>query len=141
MQHSLDDIGGAQELALHRLGIAKEDLTSAKRNLAQDDYKTANNRAYYAIYHAICACMALDFVAYKSHGQTIGAFNRDYIHQGVFSKEIGRKISRAQEVRHESDYNDFYVVSKAETSEQIATATELIDIVEKYIAEKISKEQ
>ena len=26
MQHSLDDIGGARELALHRINVAKDDL-------------------------------------------------------------------------------------------------------------------
>ena len=49
----LDDVGGAKELAIHRLQVAKEDLESAKRNLKDNDYRTANNRAYYSIYHAI----------------------------------------------------------------------------------------
>ncbi len=129
----LDDVGGAKELAIHRLQVAKEDLESAKRNLKDNDYRTANNRAYYSIYHAICACMALKFEAYKSHSQTLGAFNRDYVHSGAFPKEIGKRISKAQEVRHESDYNDFYIVSNDETKEQIKTAEELIKLAEIFI--------
>ena len=34
MQHELDDIGGAKELAAYRLEVAKEDLASAERCLA-----------------------------------------------------------------------------------------------------------
>ena len=132
MQSEMDDIGGAKELALHRLGVAKEDLDAAKRNMKVDDFRTANNRAYYAIYHGICACMALRFEAYKSHAQTLGVFNRDYVHKGFFPKEIGRRISKAEEIRHESDYNDFYVVSKSETEEQIETADEFIKLVEDF---------
>ena len=32
MQHELDDIGGARELALHRIGVAKDDLEAAEMN-------------------------------------------------------------------------------------------------------------
>lgn len=32
MQHNLDDIGGAMELALYRLSIAKEDLEAAEES-------------------------------------------------------------------------------------------------------------
>ena len=77
--------------------------------------------------------MALKFEAYKSHSQTLGAFNRDYVHSGAFPKEIGKRISKAQEVRHESDYNDFYIVSNDETKEQIKTAEELIKLAEIFI--------
>lgn len=30
MQHNLDDIGGAKELALHRINVAKDDLEASK---------------------------------------------------------------------------------------------------------------
>lgn len=30
MQHNLDDIGGARELAMHRISVAKEQLETAK---------------------------------------------------------------------------------------------------------------
>ena len=135
MQNKLDDIGGAKELAFHRLSVAKADLGSAERNLTQNDLRTANNRAYYAIYHAICACMATQFKAYKSHNQTLGAFNKDYVHKGIFPKDIGRRISKCQEVRHESDYNDFFMVSREETENQVATSREFIDLVERYLNE------
>ena len=60
-------------------------------------------------------------------------FNRDFVHTGIFPKEISRKISRAQEVRHASDYDDFYIVSAEDTKEQLETAAEVVDMVEKYL--------
>ena len=33
MQHNLDDIGGARELARHRINVAKDDLETAEMNL------------------------------------------------------------------------------------------------------------
>ena len=93
MQHELDDIGGARELALHRIGVAKDDLEAAEMNFDGGYYRSSNNRAYYAIFRAISACLALEFKAYKQHAQVIGNFNKDFVHTGVFPKEIGRKIS------------------------------------------------
>ena len=132
MQRELDDIGGAKELAKYRLDVALQDLEAAERCFSENDYRTANNRAYYAIFRAISACLALEFKAYKQHGQVLGNFNKDFVHTGIFPKDMARKISRAQEVRHASDYDDFYVLSIKETREQIDTARELIRMVEEY---------
>ena len=51
----------------------------------------------------------------------------------MFPKEIGRKISRAQEVRHASDYDDFYIVSIEDAKEQLETAKEVVAMVEQYL--------
>ena len=125
MPHSLDDIGGAKELALYRLNAAKEDLETAELNFEKGHYRASNNRAYYAIFRAISACLALEFKAYKQHSQVIGNFNKDFVHTGIFSKE--------QEVRHASDYDDFYIVSVDDAKEQIETAKEVVEMVEKYL--------
>lgn len=106
MRSDLDDVGGAKELALHRLAIAREDLEAAEISFESGHYRSSNNRAYYAIFRAISACLALQFKAYKQHSQMIGNFNKDFVHAGVFPKEISRRISRAQEVRHSSDYDE-----------------------------------
>lgn len=139
MQLELNDFGGAKELANYRLKVAREDLDAAKINLKEGYLRTANNRAYYAIFHAISACLALEFKAYKQHSQVIGNFNKDFVHTGVFPKEISRRISRAQEVRHASDYDDFYVVSIEDVKEQIVTAEDVFEMVKKYLMEKAEK--
>ena len=86
MQHELNDVGGAVELAKYRLQVAKEDLESARRSYDCSDYRTANNRAYYSIFRAISACLALEFKSYKQHGQVLGNFNKDFVHTGISLK-------------------------------------------------------
>ena len=133
MQLNLDDTGGARELAVYRFSAAKEDLEVAQLNFKSGHYRASNNRAYYAIFRAISACLALEFKAYKQHAQVIGNFNKDFVHTGIFPKEISKKISRAQEVRHASDYDDFYIVSIEDAKEQLETAREVIDMVGEYL--------
>lgn len=133
MQLNLDDTGGAKELALYRISVAKEDLSVAEMNFESGHYRASNNRAYYAIFRAISACLALNFKSYKQHAQVIGNFNKDFVHTGIFPKEISRKISRSQEVRHASDYDDFYIISVEDAKEQLDTAKEVVRMVEEYL--------
>lgn len=44
MQPKLDDIGGARELAMHRLTVAKDDLTAAEQSFEGKHYRASNNR-------------------------------------------------------------------------------------------------
>ena len=104
---------------LPELEVSKEDLETAKMNLQAEHYRAANNRAYYSIYHAVTAVLALENVSYKRHKDTIANFNKNYIKTEIFPRELGRRISKAEIVRHDSDYNEFYLVTKDETKEQI----------------------
>lgn len=36
----------------------------------------------------------------------------------IFPRELGRKIVKAEEIRHASDYDTFYIASKMITAEQ-----------------------
>ena len=50
----------SKEFSKHRLEQAKEDLFDAELCYKNHRYKAANNRAYYAIFHAIRAVLALE---------------------------------------------------------------------------------
>ena len=45
---------------------------------------------------------------------------------------MGRKIGEAEEIRHASDYDDFYIASREESERQVAVADEFIQLTEKY---------
>ena len=128
------------DLAIYRLERAKTDLQSARVLFDVAEYRGANNRAYYAIYHAITAVHALDGRAYKRHKDALANFNKDYIRTEIFPKVMGRKISEAQEIRHASDYDDFYIATKAEALEQIETAEKLISLIDRYCRQRIGAE-
>ena len=124
--------GTYRDLARYRVEQAYMDVKSAKMLLEINDYRGANNRVYYAIYHAISVVYALEEKAYKRHKDALGNFNKDYIRTEVFPKEYGKRIVKAEEIRHASDYNDFYIAKKEDTIKQIETAELLIALVEDY---------
>ena len=132
-QHNNDDM--KKELAQDRMETAKDDLRAAKILLDAGEYKAANNRAYYAIFHAINAVHAIAGNGYKRHKDAIANFNKEYVKTEIFPREIGRRIAEAEEIRHASDYDDFYIATKEEAKNQIATAECFGKLVEKYILE------
>lgn len=138
MKQPDDNIGTVKDLALHRIETAKSDINSAKILLDAGEYRSSNNRAYYGIYHVISAIHALDGKAYKKHKDALANFNREYVKTEVFPRNIGRRISEAAEIRHASDYDDFYIATKIEAEEQIATAEELLNLVQKYCNERLN---
>ena len=131
-QPELLDIGDKTDVAKHRLRVAKEDLQAANLLLEANSYRGANNRAYYAIFHAVSAVLAMEGAAFKKHKDTLAYFNKNYVATEIFPRNLGRKIVKAEEIRHESDYDTFYIASKEVTVEQIQTAEQLIELVEVY---------
>jgi len=122
-----------KDLAIYKLDRAKEEVDTACLLLENNKYKATNNRAYYSIYYAITAVLCLEPIAFKKHKDTIGYFNKNYVHSGKFPKEIGREVSKAAKVRHASDYDEFYIASKEEAVKQIDTANKVIKLIEHFI--------
>lgn len=101
---------------------ALECLDSAKLLLNSENYKSAANRSYYAVFHAMRAVLAFDGIDMKHHSGVIAEFRRLYIKSGVFDRRFSTIISVLFSIRQDSDYDDFFVISKAEVLEQIENA-------------------
>ena len=54
----------------------------------------------------------------------------------IFPKTMGRRIVQAEEIRHSSDYDPFYIASKGGTQKQIETAKDLLDYARRFIVER-----
>ena len=134
------DMGDQWDLVYHRLQIAEEDYETAELLMQGERYRGANNRAYYGIYHAISAVHALDGNAYKRHKDALANFNKNYVKTEIFPRKLGKKIVESEEIRHASDYDDFYIATREEAEEQIQTAKELVSRVEEYVQARWKKE-
>lgn len=129
MNHN-DEIKALSE---YRLEQSKENLEEAKILFDINKLKGASNRAYYAIFHAIKAILALEQKDFKKHSSVIAYFNKEYVSKEIFSKELGKRINAARFFREKSDYVDFYIITREECQEQIETAELMIESAEKYI--------
>lgn len=126
-----------KDLCKYRIEKARECIKSAETLRSIEDYASAANRSYYAIFHSIRAVMALDGEDRKKHSGVIAYFQEHYIKSGVFDKECSYIIKNAFQMRQESDYEDFCIISKEEVSEQIKNAEKLIAMIEEYVLDII----
>lgn len=126
----------SKELVIHRIEQSKRDLEDAKLLYNNNSYLSANNRAYYSIYHAIRAVLALEPIDFKKHKDVLAYFNKNYVNTEIFPRTIGKRITQANRIREDSDYDDEYVANQEATEAQIKTAEELIELVNKYIESK-----
>ena len=114
-------------------------MESAKVLLEAKSFRGANNRAYYAIFHAINAIHSLRGASYKKHKDALANFNKEYVKTELFPRSIGRRVAEAEEIRHASDYDDSYIATEEEAFEQIELAKEFINLVEIFCKETIDK--
>ena len=122
-----------KDYARYRLDRALEDLQSAQKLFTDGHFRAANNRAYYAIFHAIRAALALNRVDSSKHSGVIAEFRRLFIKEGLLPVEISQMIGSAFTIRNASDYDDMFIASKSETKEQIENANYVYGQIKKYI--------
>ncbi len=121
------------EFAFYRLDRAKQEQSTAELLYKENKLLAANNRAYYSIFYAIRAVLAMEKIDFKRHKDVLAYFNKNYVKTEIFPRQIGRKIVLASRVREDSDYDEEYEPSSETTFLQIQTAKELIELVEKYL--------
>ena len=64
-------------------------------------------------------------------------FRKEYIKTGIFDISMSDIISEAFDIRSDSDYNDYFVISKKEVEEQISNAQYFYDRVEEHVVAQI----
>ena len=135
---------------LYRIRNAVETLGVAVLCLESQHYKDSINRSYYAAFYAIKAVLALEEIDFKRHKDAVAYFNKTYIAKEIFPREMGKRLGRLKQERAKhvggliaiepwfghSDYDDFYVASLKDASDQYKSAKLIIEKIEEYLSEK-----
>ena len=114
-------------------------LASAKRDIEAGDFASANNRAYYAIFHAMRSVLALDGEDFKKHSAVIARFTLNYLKPNILPREYSKLISNASLIRNRSDYEDFYICSVTDTNMLFSGAMTFCMDVGKYLERRYSE--
>ena len=125
-----------RELSTYRYALAEETLIAAKTCIANGLYRDCINRSYYAVFYAVKAVIVLGGVDFKRHKDVVAYFNKEYVAGGIFPRELGKRLGRLQALRETSDYNDFYVASKEEASNQLETVEYAMRLIKVYLIDK-----
>jgi len=120
---------------------ARKKVATAKTNLDNDQYDDAVSRTYYAVFHAISAALLSKGLHFSSHGQTIGAFNREFIKTKKFPSSFSKTIKKLFRERQMGDYDVQSYLDADIAKEDLEKAEKIIDACETYLAKvyKVSR--
>lgn len=121
----------SQLTPLALMAKAERACSSARALLDLGDVDGACNRAYYAMFDAARAVLLASGAAVRSdigktHGGLINAFSEHLIKNGPVSKEMGRLLKRAEEVRLVADYKG--------DSVELSDTQEMVKQAETFVA-------
>ena len=125
-----------QILAKYRLEQAEESLEEAIFLMSGNKSpRSVINRAYYSMFYAILALLIYEPYSSSKHSGVLSYFNRCFIKEGIFKKDLGRWVNRAFELRRRGDYREYFELSNNEVAPYIQRAEEFLKAIKKYLRE------
>jgi uncharacterized protein (UPF0332 family) len=124
-------------LVAYRLEQADESMEAARTLLDKGLIRPSVNRAYYAMFYAVLALLAQGKKETSKHSGAIALFDRDFVKQGIFKKDLSRWLHDAFDLRQRSDYAAEHHVSREEAEKTLKNADSFVDEVKKVLSKEM----
>ena len=72
----------------------------------------------------------------SKYSGVIAYFTKEYLKTEILDRSLAVVIKESSLCREKSDYDDFYVASRAEAEEQLKNAKHFVQQVEKYVSSR-----
>lgn len=115
------------------LSKAREKLKTAQIDFDNERYDDSVSRAYYAVYHAISAVLLSKGLHFSSHGQTIGAFNKEFIKTKKLPTSFTKVIEKLFNERQIGDYDFESYIDTDVAQEDLDYAEKILRACEEYL--------
>ena len=112
---------------------AERKLRAAKELLKLGEYEDTVSRAYYCIFHAAKAALALEQSFPKTHEGTIREFGLKFIKDGKLPKELGIIFSDARSLRETADYAVTPLIGLEDAKWSVEAAERFLKQISKYL--------
>ncbi len=122
-----------KEIIKGMIAKAKEKLEGATVLLERSILDDSVSRAYYAVFHAISAVLFTKGLSFSSHSQTIGKFNKEFIHAGIFPKSYSTEIHFLFDKREAGDYDIDSSIDIRIATRCLSSANEIVSSIEQYL--------
>lgn len=123
------------DILLYRIQQAEDSLNDADILYnSGGSHRSIINRSYYAMFYAVLALFVEKGTGRSKHSGVISIFDREYVKTGIFDKELSKLLHRAFNLRQESDYKEFNMISKEEALEIKTGAKDFLSRVKTYLS-------
>lgn len=131
-----------ESLFTYRIKQAEETLSDAEKMLKNKlGPRSIINRAYYTMFYAVLALFLISDTSVKTskHSGIISLFDKEFVRAQKFDVYYSKIFHKTFDIRQESDYKEFAVLSHKDASEYIALAKKFLKAVTLY-TRKIKKQ-
>lgn len=116
-----------------RIEQAHETLKEAEALQDHDLWRGVINRSYYAMFYAVLALAASKEVAISKHTHAVAFFDKEFIHKGVFPKELSRSLHYGFDERQTSDYGEIWKIEHGEAEMALSEAKSFVKAITAYL--------
>lgn len=121
------------------LEIADEMLFDAELMVREKRIRSAVNRSYYAMFHAVKAILLQSGTDCESHGGAMNRFGEYVVKKGLMDKRFAKSLHRAYRLREKSDYHSLIEIEEEKAGQTLSEAREFI-LEAKNAIQKIKKD-
>jgi len=127
----------SKSFSTESLRLAREMLYDAKLMLQSDRYRSAVDRAYYAMFHASRAALHMDSLELpKTHAGLRNLFGQHFLITDKLPKDLGKWLSQAFRLRQRGDYEVHAEIEEERVQETIANAENFLHTIAAYLQQK-----
>lgn len=127
-------MAGSLEEAQGWLHRAEETLAAATALLDAGFYREATSRAYYAMFYAARAALALEGIHVHKHSAVISAFGRRLANARRVSQHLHRTLLVAFEDRGDADYELAWEPTRENAERRLSEAKEFVSEIGRFLA-------
>ena len=118
-----------REYIAHFIRKAGDSIETAG-NIANPDF--AVSRAYYGMFYAAQAALLTRGLQFKKHSSVIGSFNKEFVRNGIFSKDMSRLLEKAFDFRMQGDYS-IIPIEPEQAETVLKGAAEFVEMVKEFL--------
>ncbi|OHD69530.1 MAG: hypothetical protein A2W19_00530 [Spirochaetes bacterium RBG_16_49_21] len=115
------------------LNKSESKLKTARIDFDNGQFDDSVSRSYYAVYHAISAALLSKDMAFSSHSQTIGAFNKEFIKTEIWPKEFAGIIQGLFEDRQIGDYDAIANIDEKTAKDNLNNAAKIVNKIKEFL--------
>lgn len=116
-----------------RIKQARETLKEAEALRDQALWRGVINRSYYAMFYTVLALAASKEVVVSKHTHAVAFFDKEFVHKGIFPKELSRALHYGFDQRQTSDYGEVWDVERGEAEMALSEAKSFVKAVAAHL--------
>lgn len=112
---------------------AGEKLRSANILFGNNLFSDTISEAYYAMFHASKALLALRDIFPRTHAGVVAQFGLQFVNEGLIEELYATSLAKAETRREKADYDIYYVPSEEEAESVIEDAERFLERINEAI--------